>query len=193
MAAPRLEHLVVADVPALRVNPASDAAVTVPIVVPLPSAATASPATAAGPRRAVPPLQALTTMPTTRPKDIVYRLALLDQRGRLAQQAVMTELGWRPGYRIDLRLRSISCPGDHAVAGVAGSNFPIVTVTPDPRAGTRIGADGHLRLPAAVRHRCRISAGDPVLLAADPTRQLLILYPPRALDMLLLTASGGVR
>jgi len=56
-----------------------------------------------------------------------------------------------------------------------------------------IGNDGHLRLPAAVRHQCRISAGDPVLLAADPTRQLLTFYPPLALDMLLPTAAGDFR
>ena len=105
----------------------------------------------------------------------------------------MADLGWRPGYAIDLRLRWIDCPADQAVGGVAGSTFPIVTATPDPRAGTRIGTDGHLRLPAAVRQQCRISAGDPVLLAADPTRQLLALFPPLALDMLLPTAAGDVR
>jgi hypothetical protein len=39
-------------------------------------------------------------------------------------------------------LRSVGCPANHAVAGVAGSNFPIATVTPNPRARTRIGKDG---------------------------------------------------
>jgi hypothetical protein len=41
---------------------------------------------------------------------------------------------------------------------------------------------GHLRLPADVRHGCRIRGGDRVLVVALRTEDLLIAYTPFAID-----------
>ncbi len=37
----------------------------------------------------------------------------------------------------------------------------------------------------SLRHRCGLGAGDRVLLAADPNRSRLAIYPPAALDLAL--------
>jgi hypothetical protein len=45
-----------------------------------------------------------------------------------------------------------------------------------------ITAHGHLRLPVAVRRAARLEVRDQVLLAADTSHGLLVVYPPRAID-----------
>ncbi|MER7007794.1 AbrB/MazE/SpoVT family DNA-binding domain-containing protein [Dactylosporangium sp. NPDC000555] len=49
----------------------------------------------------------------------------------------------------------------------------------------RLSRLGHVRLPAAARHWCRLGAGDRVLLAADPVNGLLIVHPPVVLEELV--------
>jgi bifunctional DNA-binding transcriptional regulator/antitoxin component of YhaV-PrlF toxin-antitoxin module len=48
-----------------------------------------------------------------------------------------------------------------------------------------VTGQGHLRIPAALRHRCGLEPGDRVLLAADPRQRQLVAYPPAALDALI--------
>jgi bifunctional DNA-binding transcriptional regulator/antitoxin component of YhaV-PrlF toxin-antitoxin module len=47
-----------------------------------------------------------------------------------------------------------------------------------------VTGQGHLRLPALLRHRYGLQAGDSVFLAADTRARRLIIYPPAALDAL---------
>jgi len=55
--------------------------------------------------------------------------------------------------------------------------------------------DGHVRLPAEVRHRCGLATGDRVLMAADPRSGQLVIYPPATVDAMLARhaadATGG--
>lgn len=54
-----------------------------------------------------------------------------------------------------------------------------------------MSAAGHLRLPAAIRHRCGLVTGDRLLLAADPSTAELRIYPPAILDELITRHHGG--
>ena len=111
------------------------------------------------------PLPSLITRRTT---PIVYGLSALDDRGRLADRTIMQALGWSAGLRLDIREtdgRLVICPREHGACHVTGQ--------------------GHLRVPAALRHRCGLEPGDRVLLAADPQRRQLVAYPPAALDALI--------
>jgi hypothetical protein len=100
-----------------------------------------------------------------RSSTVVYGLAAIDDRGRVADRVVLRSLGWSAGLRLAIR----------ETAGV-------LTVTADPDGGYRITNQGNLRLPASLRHRCGLGPGDRVLLAADPDRSRLAVYPPAALD-----------
>ncbi len=60
-----------------------------------------------------------------------------------------------------------------------------VHVVVEPPSGTM---QGHLRLPAIIRHRCGLISGNQALLAANPARGLLVVYPSAALDDLYLRA-----
>jgi hypothetical protein len=60
-----------------------------------------------------------------------------------------------------------------------------VRVTADPQGVFHLTDQGHLRLPATVRHWCGLVTGDRVLLAADPTRGLLVVHPPAVLDTMI--------
>jgi bifunctional DNA-binding transcriptional regulator/antitoxin component of YhaV-PrlF toxin-antitoxin module len=110
-------------------------------------------------------------LPTLHPPHstgLVYGLAAVDDRGRIADRAVVAALGWAPGTRLDIRERQ-----------------GLLVIRRDAHGVFTVTKQGHPRLPAAVRHRCGLVVGDRVLLAADPHRDLLIVYPPAVLDAVL--------
>jgi len=107
----------------------------------------------------------LPSLISRRTSNVVYGLAALDDRGRVADRVVMRALGWRAGLRL-------------AIEEIGG----VLTVHTEPHGDHQVTGQGHLRLPAPLRHRCALAAGDRVLLAADPDRALLTIYPPAALD-----------
>ncbi|MBB5908258.1 hypothetical protein [Actinoalloteichus hymeniacidonis] len=105
-------------------------------------------------------------------------MGAVDSRGRVADRSVLRALGWVAGTRIEL------CARDGLVV-VERSASAVLLIT----------VQGHLRLPAVIRHRVGLVAGDRVLLAADPVGDRLIVYPPSVLDDLLVVPhvvlSGG--
>ena len=111
------------------------------------------------------PLPSLITRRTT---AIIYGLSAVDDRGRLADRTIMQALGWAAGLRLDISEtngRLVIRPREHGAFHVTGQ--------------------GHLRIPASLRHRCGLEPGDRVLLAADPHQRQLVAYPPAALDALI--------
>jgi hypothetical protein len=100
-----------------------------------------------------------------RTSSLVYGLAALDDRGRVADRVVMRALSWSAGQRLTIQ-----------------ETGGVLTVHTDPNGDYQVTGQGHLRLPAPLRHRCRLAAGDRVLLAANPVRSRLTVYPPAALD-----------
>jgi hypothetical protein len=108
---------------------------------------------------------------------VVYGLASLDARGRIADRTVLLALDWHAGLRL-------------AIDETSG----VLTCRADPTGDHQVTSQGHLRLSAPLRHRCGLTAGDRVLLAADPDRSQLTVYPPAALDKalaLLAEPAGG--
>jgi hypothetical protein len=108
-----------------------------------------------------------------RSSRLVYGLAAVDGRGRVADRVVMRALGWRAGLRL-----------------VIDESGGVLTVHADPDGAYQVTGQGYLRLPAALRHRCALVAGDRVLLAADADRSRLTIYPPAALDLALGQSTG---
>jgi hypothetical protein len=126
---------------------------------------------AAGPRSGLPTTRRtlpLPSVPTARTNTAVYGLAAVDCRGRVADHAVVHALGWLPGTRLDIR-----------------ETRGLLVIRTDAHGVFSVTKQGHLRLPAPVRHCCGLVPGDRVLLVADPDRALLIVHPPAALDDLL--------
>jgi hypothetical protein len=99
-----------------------------------------------------------------RDRSIVFGLAAVDARGRVADHSVMTALGWRAGDPLDMRVTG---------------GLIVVTASDDGYVG--VTGQGDVRLPAAVRYACGIERGDRVLLAAEPTAGILVVHPPTAL------------
>lgn len=124
-----------------------------------------------GSLRSHPPLP-LAALRARRTSSAVYGLAALDCHGRVADRIIMQTLDWSAGLRLRIW---------EAVTGA-------LTAAADPEGAYRITSQGHVRIPAPLRHRYGLSAGDRVLLAADPERSRLVIYPPAILDALL---SGG--
>lgn len=110
----------------------------------------------------------LPSLISRRTSTVVYGLSALDDRGRLADRVVMRALGWSAGLRLDI-----------------GEKAGILTVLTAPDGAYQVTNQGHLRLPAPLRHKCGLQAGDRVLLATDPERSRLTIYPPAALDNFL--------
>lgn len=117
----------------------------------------------------------LPCVPTPRTHTAVYGLAAVDCRGRIAEHAVVHALGWAPGTRLDI----------HETRG-------LLLIRTDGCGVFSVTKQGHLRLPAPVRHYCGLVPGDRVLLVAEPERDLLIVHPPAALDDLPSARHAGL-
>jgi hypothetical protein len=122
------------------------------------------PRAAAVPRRGL----ALPEPPITRTTDTVYGMSVLDRGGRIADRAAVAALGWTPGTRLRVHIAHTHLTLRAAIDG-----------------SLAVKDHRFLWLPAATRHRLDLRPGDRVLLAAEPQRQTLVIYPPAALDELL--------
>jgi hypothetical protein len=93
--------------------------------------------------------------PPDRP-DLVYGFGRIDASGRVADRVTVAALGWRGGDRLTLT----------AEAGV-------MVARRDPGGMVTVPAWPYVVIPAALRRRCGLRAGDHVLLAAVPGEDML--------------------
>jgi hypothetical protein len=98
-------------------------------------------------------------------RDVVYGTGRIDASGRVADRGIAAALGWCSGDRLTLT----------AEAGV-------VVVRRDPHGMATLPASQYIVIPAALRHRCGLTAGDLVLIAARPGRDTLAAYPFAVVD-----------
>jgi len=99
--------------------------------------------------------------------DTAYVVSAVDKSGRVADRGAVRALGWAPGTRVSIRER-----GGTIVVVPAGDGVH------------RIDDRGHLLLPLAVRRWCYLTAGDRLLLAADPGAGVLVAHCFAVLDRL---------
>ncbi len=95
-------------------------------------------------------------------------VACPDRSGRVTERGLLDALHWGPGQRINIRPQ----------AGIL-----VIASTPVGR--YVVGSRGELPLPAAARKMCGIVAGQPVLLAAFPSHDLLVIHTARTVAGLL--------
>ena len=102
--------------------------------------------------------------PPGRP-GVVYGFGRIDASGRVADRATIAALGWRGGDRLTLT----------AEAGV-------MIARRDPGGMATVPARPYIVIPAALRSRCGLRAGDHVLLAASPGQDILAAYSFAVVD-----------
>lgn len=93
----------------------------------------------------------------------------IDDRGRLADRSPIRAVGWVPGQQITIFVVQ------ETVVVISQSN-----------GAESITRQGHLRLPAHVRHICRLTPGDRLLIAAAPGPGVLVAYTMPSLESILL-------
>jgi hypothetical protein len=99
------------------------------------------------------------------PADVVYGTGRIDTSGRVTDQAISCALGWREGDRLTLT----ASPG-------------VVVARRDPRGMLTVPARACFAIPAVLRRRCGLRAGDRVLLAAVPGQDMLGAYSFAVVD-----------
>ena len=107
-------------------------------------------------------------VPLARPlgrSDVVYLFGRIDASGRVADRATIAALGWRGGDRLTL-------------TGEAG----VMIARRDPGGMVTVPARPYVVIPAALRSRCGLRAGDYVLLAASPGEDMLAAYSFAVVD-----------
>ena len=114
------------------------------------------------------PLPVPPACPPALPRDVVYGLARVDRSGRVADRTVTGALGWRGGDRLALT----------AEAGV-------VVIRRDPSGLVTLPPRSCVPIPAALRHRCGLLPGHPVLLTAVPAEDTLTAYSLAVVDQAL--------
>jgi hypothetical protein len=121
--------------------------------------------------RAVPgrrlPLAVAPEVPAV-PDEVVYGTGRIDESGRVGDRAMTGVLCWQPGDRLTFT----------AAAGV-------VIARRDPAGMVTMPAKPYLVIPAALRRRCGLRAGDHVLLAASPGEDTLTAYSFAVVDQAL--------
>jgi len=100
--------------------------------------------------------------------EVVYGTGRIDESGRVGDRAMTGVLGWQPGDRLTFT----------AAAGV-------VIARRDPAGMVTMPAKPYLVIPAALRRRCGLPAGDHVLLAASPGEGTLTAYSFAVVDQAL--------
>ncbi|HEY0806353.1 MAG TPA: hypothetical protein VGD84_14865, partial [Pseudonocardiaceae bacterium] len=95
-------------------------------------------------------------------QDALYAMCRMDVGGRVCDRTIIYQvLGWRGGDRF-----------------TATGTTDVVLVRRDPAGLVTLAADRpRITVPAALRHRCGARAGQQVLLAAFPDRDMLAIYP----------------
>jgi len=106
--------------------------------------------------------------PATSARTVAFHTTTVDDRGRVGVLAPLRELGWNTGSVVSCRL----------VDGV-------IAVSPSESDGYRIGRRGYLRVPAPLRHRCRLTPGSRVLVLAHRGMALLEIYPSTSVEAML--------
>jgi bifunctional DNA-binding transcriptional regulator/antitoxin component of YhaV-PrlF toxin-antitoxin module len=105
-------------------------------------------------------------LPGTRlAREVVYGLGRVDASGRIAARAVTEALGWRGGDRLTLT-----------------ADTGVVVARRDPGGMVILPVRPCVVVPAALRRRCGLRAGDRVLLAALPGEDALAAYPIALVD-----------
>jgi hypothetical protein len=105
--------------------------------------------------------------PPGRP-GVVYGFGRIDASGRVADRVTIAALGWRGGDRLTLT----------AEAGV-------MVARRDPGGMVTVPSRPYVVIPAALRRRCGLRAGDHVLLAASPDQDTLAAYSVAVVDQAL--------
>ena len=96
---------------------------------------------------------------------MVYGFGRIDASGRVADRVTIAALGWRGGDRL-------------TVTAEAGVMF----ARRDPGGMVTVPARPYVVIPAALRGRCGLRAGDHVLLAASPGEDMLAAYSFAVVD-----------
>ena len=105
--------------------------------------------------------------PPGRP-EVVYGFGRIDASGRVADRVTIAALGWRGGDRLTVT----------AEAGV-------MVARRDPGGMVTVPSRPYVVIPAALRRRCGLRAGDHVLLAASPGEDMLAAYSFEVVDQAL--------
>lgn len=84
----------------------------------------------------------------------------INDHGRLSDRSSLKALRWAPG-------QFVSFDGDHR----------IVVARCARQSRWAVGRAGYLRIPSANRHRCNLNPGDRALIAADLSRDILVVLP----------------
>ena len=119
-------------------------------------------------------------LPIPRPRERVqrssshYAFTTIDARGRLGDRSLVRMLGWSPATS----LKPTVLDGQVIVLGRAAGTAVVTKL-------------GHVRIPAAIRHRCQLRAGDGLLLTASPAHGFLVVCTASVLDQALAAFARG--
>jgi hypothetical protein len=114
-------------------------------------------------------LPLVSLLPSMPAPSLYCALTPIDDRGRLADRSPIRAVGWSPGQAITISVAQKT-----------------VIVVSQPNGAECITRQGHLRLPARVRHLCRLTPGDRLLIAAAPGPGVLVGYTMPLLESILL-------
>ncbi|MGC4834844.1 hypothetical protein ACLQ3D_10115 [Micromonospora vinacea] len=107
--------------------------------------------------------------PAARTSDgVLFDVGRPDAAGRVTARALLRALGWTPGLTLHVDVVTDA-----------------ILITPAAEGAHAVGTREELPLPAAARHLCGIAPGEPVLLAALPRQNRIVVHPSNTITAVL--------
>jgi len=116
----------------------------------------------------LPALPVLHRLGHLRPTALLVSTRRMDSSGRIHERALLRELGWEPGDRVDMDTL-------HGMILIAASATGLQVI--DDR--------GAIKLPTSLRRLCGLECGVPVVLAAVVPEQVMVVHPCATVAQLL--------
>jgi hypothetical protein len=115
-------------------------------------------------------------LPDTAPESMTNLVVTkMDLHGRLADRTPLQALRWSPGQPV-----TFAADSHRGVLLIRRGGLEAIT------------GQGHLRVPARVRHMLRLSAGERLLVAAFAQHDLLIVHTMAAVDAMMLAYQANI-
>ncbi|MFJ8578411.1 hypothetical protein [Micromonospora sp. NPDC093277] len=99
---------------------------------------------------------------------MLFDAARPDAAGRVTARPLLRALGWKPGLALHIDVV-----------------YATVLIAPAPNGAHVVGTREELPLPAVTRHLCGIAPGEPVLLAALPRQNRILVHPSNTITAVL--------
>jgi hypothetical protein len=121
-------------------------------------------------RLPLPVLPILNRLDSLDPATLLVSTSRMDRSGRIHERILLRQLGWNPSTRMDI-----------------DTLHNLIVIAAIPTGHHTIDHRGAIKLPASLRRLCGIDHGQPLVLAAAVSQQVMVVHTAATITHMLTT------